>query len=46
MLPDSLGDGRALLLGEVVDLDGIDHAMDLLDRTAETDAVRAVLKHG
>ncbi|HBL07599.1 MAG TPA: alcohol dehydrogenase [Acidimicrobiaceae bacterium] len=35
-----------LLLGEVVDLDGIDHAMDLLDRTAETDAVRAVLKHG
>jgi len=33
------------LLGEVVDLGGIDHAMDLLNRTAARDAVRAVLVH-
>ncbi|MEE2769373.1 MAG: zinc-binding dehydrogenase [Actinomycetota bacterium] len=33
------------LLGEVVDLDRIDHAMALLNRTAERDAVRAVLTH-
>mgnify|MGYP001344090846 CR=1 FL=1 len=33
------------LLGEVVDLGGIDHAMDLLNRTADRDAVRAVLVH-
>jgi len=28
-----------------VDLGGIDHAMDLLNRTADRDAVRAVLVH-
>ncbi|SVA05451.1 uncharacterized protein METZ01_LOCUS58305, partial [marine metagenome] len=33
------------LLGEVVGLAGIDHAMDLLNRTADRDAVRAVLVH-
>jgi len=33
------------LLGEVVGLEDIDRAMDILLRTSETDAVRAVLKH-
>jgi hypothetical protein len=33
------------LLGEVVGLEDIDRAMEILLRTAGTDAVRAVLKH-
>jgi len=33
------------LLGEVVDLDGIDRAMEILNRSGGHDAVRAVLAH-
>ena len=35
----------AQLLGEVFGIDQIDEAMAVLNRTASTDAVRAVLSH-